>query len=158
MASGADLRKDLPLYNVYRDGVLSESLRDVEALWQDDFVAFLIGCSFSFEEALIAVRGWARRTATCSDVDGHVCTRLLQAGLPVRHVDEKRNVPMYATNMATTPSGPFRGPMVVSMRPMTPKQAKQASAITSRFPRVHGGCVCVRWFADKVLRCFFSRR
>ena len=96
-----------------------EEPQDVEALWNDDLVAFLIGCSFSFEEAL------------------------QQAGVPVRHIEEGRNVPMYRTNISCTPYGEFSGKMVVSMRPMTPEQAKVAAEVTARMPRVHGAPVCI---------------
>jgi uncharacterized protein YcsI (UPF0317 family) len=117
MAPGADLRTDLPRYRVYRRGELVDRPQSVETYWREDFVSFLIGCSFTFE--------WA----------------MLQAGLPVRHVEENRNVPMYRTNIACAPAGPFHGPMVVSMRPLTPDQARQAVEVTSRFERVHGAPV-----------------
>ena len=81
---------------------------------RDDLVGFLLGCSFTFEHAL------------------------LEAGVPVRHVEQGRNVPMYRTNIACRPAGAFRGPMVVSMRPMTPAQAVVATRICTRFPRSHG--------------------
>ena len=77
-------------------------------------VGFLLGCSFTFENAL------------------------LQAGVPVRHIEAGCNVPMYRTNIACRPAGVFRGPMVVSMRPMTPAQAIRAVQICGRFPRAHG--------------------
>lgn len=112
-----DIRTDVPRYRVYRDGVLSAEPTDIGDLWQDDFVAFLIGCSFSFEEALLA------------------------DGLPVRHIAMNRNVPMYETNIPCTPAGRFSGTMVVSMRPMVPKDAIRAIQITSRFPSVHGAPV-----------------
>ncbi len=116
-ASGADLRSDLPRYRVYRDGVLSDELTDISHLWQPDFVGFLIGCSFSFEAAL------------------------LDAGIPVRHIAEGRNVPMYRTNIACRSAGRFHGPLVVSMRPMTPAQAIAATLITGRYSAVHGAPV-----------------
>src|SRR6218665_811467 len=89
-----DIRTDVPAYRVYRDGVLVGEVDDLKALWRDDFVAFVLGCSFSFEHGLI------------------------EAGIPLRHVDEGKNVAMYRTNIQTVPAGPFHGPMVVSMRPM----------------------------------------
>lgn len=114
LAQDADVAADFPLYRVYRDGVLSEERPDVRDLWRDDLVSFFIGCSFSFEEALVS------------------------AGVPVRHIEENRNVPMYITNFECEPFGAFSGKMVVSMRPMTPEYAKIAAEITSRMPKVHG--------------------
>ena len=90
---------------------------DIRALWRNDLVTFVIGCSFSFEEAL------------------------LQAGVPLRHIAQKRNVAMYRSNIATQSAGAFHGPMVVSMRPMKPADAIRAVQITSRFPNVHGAPV-----------------
>ena len=113
-----DLRSDLPRYRVWRDGVLVEEPGDITALWRDDFVVFVIGCSFSFERAL------------------------LDEGVALRHVEQRRNVAMYRTNIATVPAGvgamQFAGPLVVSMRPMTAADAIRAVQITSRFPAVHG--------------------
>ncbi len=114
IAPGADVRTDLPRYCVYRGGELVEERADIRDLWRRDFVAFLIGCSFTFEAAL------------------------LRAGLPVRHLEEGCTVPMYRTNIATTPAGPFHGPLVVTMRPYTPAQAIRAVEVTSRYPQVHG--------------------
>jgi uncharacterized protein YcsI (UPF0317 family) len=116
-APGADLRTDLPRYRVYRDGVLAEEPTDIADIWRDDLVAFLIGCSFTFERALLA------------------------EGLPVRHIEEGVNVPMYRTAVACRPAGRFAGPLVVSMRPMAPAQAIRATQITTRFPTVHGAPV-----------------
>lgn len=112
-----DIRTDLPRYRVWRHGELVEEPTDIMAHWRDDLVAFVIGCSFSFEEALMA------------------------DGLGIRHVEEGRNVPMYRTNRACVPAGPFAGPMVVSMRPFTPAGAIRAIQITTRFPSVHGAPV-----------------
>jgi uncharacterized protein YcsI (UPF0317 family) len=114
VAPGADLRTDLPRYRVYRDGELVEEPENLHNHWRDDFVAFLTGCSFTFESAL------------------------LESGLPVRHIEAGCNVPMFRTNIAGLPAGVFRGPMVVSMRPMTPAQAIRAVQVCSRFPRAHG--------------------
>jgi uncharacterized protein YcsI (UPF0317 family) len=113
-APGADVRTDLPRYRIYRHGELVEEPDEITHVWQKDSVAFLIGCSFTFESAL------------------------LQAGLPIRHIEESRNVPMYKTNIACKPAGIFHGPMVVSMRPMTPTQAIRATQICTRFERAHG--------------------
>ncbi len=117
IASGADVARDIPKYRVYEYGRLAGEYEDASALWRDDLVTFLIGCSFSFEDALI------------------------KAGLPVRHIEEGRNVPMYNTNIALESAGVFGGNMVVSMRPMTKEQAVRAAEITARFPRVHGAPV-----------------
>lgn len=121
LARGADLRTDLPRYRVFEHGQCVASPTDVNRYWTDDadLVGFLIGCSFTFERAL------------------------LEAGLPVRHLDEKRNVPMYRTNIRCKPSGPFSGRLVVSMRPMTPAQSDHATRITSAYPRVHGAPIHV---------------
>jgi uncharacterized protein YcsI (UPF0317 family) len=119
VAAGADLRIDLPRYRVYRYGELITECDDLRNWWRDDLVAFLLGCSFTFENALA------------------------QAGLPLRHVEQGRNVPMYVTSIECAPAGVFRGPMVVSMRPLTPEQAELASTICSRFPLAHGSPVHV---------------
>jgi uncharacterized protein YcsI (UPF0317 family) len=114
VAPGADLRTDLPRYRVYRDGTLVDEPVEVARWWRSDLVGFLLGCSFTFESAL------------------------LQAGLPLRHLEMGCNVPMYMTNITCLPAGAFRGPMVVSMRPMTPTQALKATHICARFSRAHG--------------------
>lgn len=114
LAEDIDLRLDLPRYNVFRDGLLVEEATDLRALWQDDFVAFALGCSYSFEEALVS------------------------AGLRLRHLDQGVKVPTYLTNVETVPAGPFRGPTIVSMRPFSPADAIRAIAITARFEKVHG--------------------
>ena len=117
LGTGIDIRHDVPRYRVWRDGVLVDEPTDIGALWRDDLVSFVIGCSFSFEQAL------------------------LDAGLPLRHVAQGRNVAMYRSNRATVPAGRFAGPMVVSMRPLSPADAERAAAITARYPRVHGAPV-----------------
>ncbi len=119
LARDADLRSDLPKYRVFHHGSCVDTPTSIESYWDESCVAFLIGCSFTFESAL------------------------LEAGLPVRHIDEGRNVPMYRTNIACKPAGLFAGPLIVSMRPMTPSQAQAATAITAAFPRVHGAPVQV---------------
>src|SRR3954469_24484977 len=118
-APGTDLRTDLPRYRVWREGELADEPDDVSEHWRDDLVGFLIGCSFTFERALQA------------------------EGLPIRHVEQGINVPMYRTAIDCTPAGRFSGPLVVSMRPMTPPQAIRATQITSRYGPVHGGPVHV---------------
>ena len=117
IAPDADIRSDLPRYRVFRDGAFTEERTDVRDLWRDDMVGFLIGCSYSFEDALA------------------------RAGLPLRHHEEGVNVPMYRTNRACAPAGGFSGPMVVSMRPMTPDQAARAVEVTRPYQRVHGAPV-----------------
>jgi uncharacterized protein YcsI (UPF0317 family) len=112
-----DIRSDVPLYRVWRNGKLAEEVTDIKNFWRDDLVSFLLGCSFSFEHALI------------------------DAGIELRHVTQGKNVAMYRTSIETVPAGPFHGPMVVSMRPMTPANAIRAVQITSRVPRVHGAPV-----------------
>jgi uncharacterized protein YcsI (UPF0317 family) len=119
-APGADLRTDVPRYRVFRDGVPeSQEPTDVRSLWRDDFVGFLLGCSFTFETALMA------------------------AGLPLRHVELGRNVSMYRTNVACRPAGRFAGPLVVSMRPYRPEQVDRVREITERYPTMHGGPIHV---------------
>jgi uncharacterized protein YcsI (UPF0317 family) len=117
LGEGIDIRSDLPRYRVWREGELSGEPTDIRSLWQDDFVSFVIGCSFSFEEALLA------------------------DGIPLRHIEQGRNVAMYRTNIATEAAGRFSGPMVVSMRPMSAAHAIRAVQITSRLPAVHGAPV-----------------
>jgi uncharacterized protein YcsI (UPF0317 family) len=96
---------------------LNEEPTDITPFWRADLVSFLIGCSFTFENALLA------------------------AHVPVRHIEQNLNVPMYRTNIACRPAGRFSGPLVVSMRPLTPEQAIKATRICSRFPRAHGAPV-----------------
>lgn len=117
MAKGADLRYDIPKYRVYKYGELVDEVIDIEKYWTDDLVAFLLGCSFSFESAM------------------------LNASIPVRHIEDNHNVPMYITNIETEPAGKFHGKMVVSMRPIPHQQIVRAVQATSRFPQVHGAPV-----------------
>jgi uncharacterized protein YcsI (UPF0317 family) len=117
LGADLDIRTDLPRYRVWRKGELVDEPPDICSVWSKDLVAFVLGCSFSFEEALV------------------------EDGLELRHQSSGVNVPMYRTNIACQPSGPFRGPMVVSMRPFRPADAIRAIQITSRFPAVHGAPV-----------------
>ncbi len=117
LAEDLDIRTDLPRYRVWRNGELVAEPEDIRDVWRNDLVSFVIGCSFSFEEALMA------------------------EGIEVRHIMRGCNVPMYRTSIATKKAGPFHGPMVVSMRPMTPAAAIRAIQITTRFPAVHGAPV-----------------
>ncbi len=112
-----DVRYDVPRYRVWIDGELVDEPEDIASVWRDDLVTFVLGCSFSFEQALI------------------------EAGIPMRHIEQGTNVPMYITNIACEPAGVFHGQMVVSMRPMRPADAVRAVQVTSRFPRVHGAPV-----------------
>jgi uncharacterized protein YcsI (UPF0317 family) len=112
-----DIRTDLPRYRIWRNGSLVEEPTDILAYWRNDLVAFVLGCSFSFEEAL------------------------LSDGLCIRHIEQSCNVPMYRTNVQCKPAGPFAGPLVVSMRPFKPADAARAAKITARYPRVHGAPV-----------------
>lgn len=114
IAPDFDIRSDVPKYRIWRNGALTEEVTDITDIWRDDLVTFLLGCSFSFEEALLA------------------------DGLDVRNISEQKNVPMYNTNIACKPAGRFHGNMVVSMRPFTPKDAIRMIQICSRFPSVHG--------------------
>ena len=117
LAEDLDLRTDVPSYRVFRDGEVDGDLSSIGELWRDDLVAFALGCSFSFEEALV------------------------DAGLPVRHWNGGSVCPMYLTDIECAPAGRFRSRMVVSMRPFTPADAIRAVQITSRYPRVHGAPV-----------------
>lgn len=116
-APGADLRTDLPRYRVFRDGLLVEEPTDIGGYWRPDLVAFLLGCSFTFEWALAA------------------------AGLPLAHQVQQVNVPMYITDRPCVPVGQFAGPMVVSMRPYPEADAHRAAELSARFPGMHGGPV-----------------
>ena len=114
LGEGIDIRTDLPRYRVFRDGRLAEEPTGIADLWRDDLVTFVIGCSFTFERALI------------------------DAGIPLRHVAQGRNVAMYRTNVPTAPAGPFHGPLVVSMRPVAAADVGRAADVTGRFPDMHG--------------------
>lgn len=113
-APGADIRVDISLYRVYRDGEFTSEEREITKYWSSEMVSFLLGCSFTFE------------------------TALTRAGISLRHIDEGKNVTMYVTNIQATPAGMFFGPMVVSMRPIPTAKVVRAVQITSRFPAVHG--------------------
>jgi uncharacterized protein YcsI (UPF0317 family) len=117
LGADLDLRTDVPRYRVWRHGELVAEPTDLHEVWRDDLVGFVIGCSFSFEHALLA------------------------AGIPLRHVQQGRNVAMYRTHLATRRAGAFFGPMVVSMRPLKAADAIRAVQITGRTPEVHGAPV-----------------
>lgn len=117
VAPESDLRTDLPAYRVWKHGELVAEPTDITPYWRDDLVSFVIGCSFTFENALQI------------------------AGIPVRHIEQGLNVPMYRTNIPCRPAGRFSGPLVVTMRPLKPDLAVKATLICSRFPRAHGAPV-----------------
>ena len=110
----ADMRTDIPLYNIYRKGKLERTVKEIRSLWEKNFVSFLLGCSFSFEEAMI------------------------RAKIPVRHIEEDKNVPMFITHIPCKPAGLFHGPMVVTMRPIPSEKVARVVQITSRYASVHG--------------------
>ncbi|MFZ5962433.1 putative hydro-lyase [Thalassococcus sp. BH17M4-6] len=112
-----DIRSDVPAYNIYRNGRLDRSETDITDLWQDDFVAFALGCSFTFEAALT------------------------EAGIPLWHIDNDTTVPMYRSDIQTVPAGPFGGQMVVSMRAVAAAQVEHAHEIAARYPLAHGAPV-----------------
>ena len=110
----ADIRTDVPRYNIFRDGKLQNTVNEIRSFWKPDFVTFLLGCSFSFEEAMLRSR------------------------IPVRHIEENKNVPMFITHIPCKPAGVFHGPMVVTMRPVPLDKVTRAVQITSRYASVHG--------------------
>jgi uncharacterized protein YcsI (UPF0317 family) len=117
LGTDIDMRSDVPRYRVFRNGELAEEPTDIRHLWRNDLVTFILGCSYSFE--------WA----------------LLDGGLTMHHMTLGKNVPMYKTSVPTAPAGPFHGPLVVSMRSFRPADAIRAVQITSRYPSVHGAPV-----------------
>jgi uncharacterized protein YcsI (UPF0317 family) len=119
VAPGADLRTDLPRYRVWKDGECVDEPTDVTEHWREDLVGFLLGCSFTFE------------------------TALMEAKVPIRHIECGCNVPMYRTSIQTVPAGRLKGPLVVSMRPVPAGMVPKAVASTARFPAVHGAPVHV---------------
>lgn len=101
------------------EGELAGEVLDILQFWRDDSVAFLLGCSITFERALLA-----------NDI-------------PVRQIEERRGPTLYRTNIPCNPTTRFHGPLAVSMRPMPPAKAIRAIQVTSRFPAVHGSPVHV---------------
>lgn len=118
-APGADLRCDVPGYRVYRNGRLAERRSDVRDLWRGDLVAFLLGCSFTFEHALV------------------------EAGIPLRNIERNTMVSMFVSGLACTPAGRFHGPMVVTMRPIRAAQVELVRSLSARYPHAHGAPVHV---------------
>jgi uncharacterized protein YcsI (UPF0317 family) len=119
LAKGSDIRIDIPRYYVYKNGEMQEERNDIKEIWQEDFVTFLLGCSFTFESSL------------------------LQEGILLRHIERKKNVAMYKTNIQTKSAGAFSGPLVVSMRPILNDHIEKVIEITGRFPNMHGSPVHV---------------
>ena len=117
LLAGGDIRTDVPAYRIYRDGELTDEVTDASAAWREDMVSFLIGCSFTFESAL------------------------MDEGIDITHISQGVNVPMYRTSIPTEQAGIFSGPLVVSMRPVPAARAADAVRITSRYPAVHGAPV-----------------
>lgn len=114
-----DIRTDVPRYRVFRDGEFAQEVTDIRSLWSDDLVTVALGCSFTFENAL------------------------MRAGIPVRHIEMGRNVPMFRTNIDLVPAGPFDGQMVVTMRPLPEDQIDAARTISAKYPQAHGAPIAV---------------
>ncbi|MEJ6392981.1 putative hydro-lyase [Gymnodinialimonas sp. 2305UL16-5] len=114
LGADIDIRKDVPRYRVFRDGVLAAEVTDISDLWADDLVTVALGCSFTFENALI------------------------RNGIPLRHIEQGRNVSMYRSAIPLIPAGPFRGQMVVTMRPIPAERVDDAHRISARYPQAHG--------------------
>lgn len=119
LGTDIDIRTDVPKYRLFRNGTFSEEVTDITDYWSDDLVTVALGCSFTFENAL------------------------LRKGIPVRHIESGRNVPMFRTNINLVPAGKFGGQMVVTMRPIPEGQVAQAREISSRFPQAHGAPIAV---------------
>ena len=119
IAPGSDLRTDVPMYSIYKDGKFVEDVTDATAYWPEKSVAFLIGCSFSYDEAL------------------------LQAGIPLRSAEQGKNVPMFKTNLKCRPAGSLHGNVVVSMKPVSALKISKHVEITSKYTHAHGGPVCI---------------
>lgn len=114
-----DIRTDVPQYRVFRDGLLSSEQPDITDLWRDDLVSVALGCSFTFENALV------------------------EAGIPVRHIERDTTVPMYSSNIQLTPAGPFSGTMVITMRPIPRQRVDEAIRISAQFPQAHGAPIAI---------------
>lgn len=114
-----DIRTDVPKYRVFREGTMTDEVADIRDVWAEDLVTVALGCSFTFENAL------------------------LRQGIPVRHIETGRNVPMFRTSMDLAPAGPFHGQMVVTMRPIPEAQVAKTKEICARFPQAHGAPIAV---------------
>ncbi|MDV2685969.1 putative hydro-lyase [Alkalihalophilus lindianensis] len=117
LAKASDIRTDIPKYHIYEGGTFEKEVESIEAIWEDDFVSFLIGCSFTFESEMI------------------------KTNIPLKHIELQKNVAMYQTNIETVAAGPFSGPLVVSMRPIKKELVQLATSITEKYPQMHGGPV-----------------
>lgn len=114
LAQDADLRTDLPKYNIYRKGCLEKTVTDLIGEWRDDLVCFLLGCSHTFEHILVS------------------------AGVPLRYLEQGLSLSLYNTNIETIPVGPFHGTVIVSMRPIPQNKVAKATVLSARYPKVHG--------------------
>ena len=114
-----DIRSDVPRYRIFQNGELTNEVKDISDLWSDDLVTVALGCSFTFETALV------------------------RAGIPVRHIEMGRNVPMFRTNINLVPAGPFSGQMVVTMRPLQADQVDEARLISAKYPQAHGAPIAI---------------
>jgi len=114
-----DIRSDVPRYRVFRDGAFTEEVTDISSLWRDDLVTVALGCSFTFENAFIA------------------------NGIPVRHIEQDKTVPMFKTSIALTPAGVFSGEMVATMRPIHKDRVDDAFRISGAFPHAHGAPIAM---------------
>ncbi len=119
VAPDADIRTDIPRYRVYREGQFVEEVEDIRSYWRESFVAFLLGCSFTAEHALLA------------------------GGIHLRHIEQGKNVAMYRTSLSCTATPHLHGPLVVSMRPVKATQVDRVTEITSCYPLAHGGPIHV---------------
>ena len=114
LADDLDIRTDVPRYRIHKDGDLVGEETDISSLWSDDLVTFVLGCSFTFEEAL------------------------MREGFGVRHIEQGRNVPMFRSNIQTISAGVFSGPVVVTMRPYLAEDIPAVYDICARYPQAHG--------------------
>ena len=117
LAVDSDIRTDVPMYLVFERGELVEEVEEITKYWREDLVSFLIGCSYTFEEALV------------------------KGGVPIRNYIKQKDPGIYISSIKCRPAGIFSGPMIVTMRPIAPHQVSRAVQITSRFPRTHGAPV-----------------
>jgi len=113
IAADLDLRTDVGGYTVFRDGIAVATPTHILDVWRDDLVAFVLGCSFSFEPLL------------------------QRQGVRLRHLDEGNVSAMYVTQLPTRPAGPFAGPLVVSMRALRAADAIRAITLSARYPQFH---------------------
>jgi len=114
LADNADLLNTIPKYLIWKDGCIYKEVAQISEYYSDDLVFFLLGCSFSFEQALAS------------------------SGIRLRHIEMNKNVSMFNTDIPLKASGPFFGKMVVSMRPIYHDLVPRACLITGRYPDVHG--------------------